>query len=175
MRRDSTMGIGTAIAVIAGLTAFACAPDFEVAVFHFARHPDFPRNDFLNGQLGILQPTFARSYLVIAYRYLSDHRLSAGEKEQVRDYWKDRGTREWDRTGIDWKSRWIKARNRIAPMKIDLDNDDDLATGPFGYNSQTHSFFVNCAEDAYRTAFRTLDSRTQRFGAKNRVVQEWLL
>jgi hypothetical protein len=46
----------------------ACAPDFIKAVFSYARHPDLHRTGFIDGRLGVLQPTFARSYLVIAYR-----------------------------------------------------------------------------------------------------------
>ena len=66
--------------------AWACAPEFEVAVFSYKKHPDFPRTEFLDSKLGILQPTYARSYLVIAYRHISGVGLSAREKEQVCDY-----------------------------------------------------------------------------------------
>jgi hypothetical protein len=59
--------------------AEACAPDFFRAVFSYARHPDLPRTEFINGRLGVFQPTFARSYLVIAYRYLTGVGMNAGD------------------------------------------------------------------------------------------------
>jgi hypothetical protein len=76
--------------------AQACAPDFFRAVFSYARHPDLPRTEFIDGRLGVLQPTFARSYLVIAYRYLNGIGMNPKEREQARDYYKDRGTRASD-------------------------------------------------------------------------------
>src|SRR5580704_9461363 len=90
--------------------AKACAPDFLVAVFSYYRHPDLPRTEFIDGRLGVLQPSFARSYLIVAYRYLNGVGLSAGEREQARDYYKDRATRDWDGTGTDWSSAWQYAR-----------------------------------------------------------------
>src|SRR5262245_3290691 len=53
--------------VLFGLVAIvlACGPGFRVAVFSFQRHPDLPRSSFINGELGVLRPTYARSYLVL--------------------------------------------------------------------------------------------------------------
>jgi hypothetical protein len=102
--------------------AIPCAIDYQVAVFTYRKHPDFPRSEFLAGHLGILQPTYARSYLYVAYRYLSGVGFSSAEREQVRLYWDDRLTGAWDGTGIDWIDRWERARKRIPgagdPSKI---------------------------------------------------------
>src|ERR1035437_2091313 len=85
-------------AVLAGTVAIACGPMFPKAVFTYARHPSFPRTRYLSGDLGAFLPTYARSYLVIAYRYLNGPALSAVERQQVKEYWKDRESGEWDHT-----------------------------------------------------------------------------
>jgi hypothetical protein len=150
---------------------FACAPEFPVAVFSYQRHPDFPRTEYLNGRLGILQPTYARSYLVLAYRYLSGKALDIREKEQVKEYWKDRGSGHWDKVGSDSARSWVAARNRVAQNKVKAEGSISKS---YGYDEVNHDFYQNCAEDAYRTAARTLEDRVARFGAKSRAVQEWL-
>ena len=106
IRRLLTVSFPLIFAVAGWRLVEACGPTFGMAVFSFRRHPDLPREPFLNGELGILQPTYARSYLVIAYRHLRGIGLDPREKEQVRDYFRDRGTGWWDKNDIDW----VKAR-----------------------------------------------------------------
>lgn len=45
--------------------------------------PDFPLNGFVNGELGVISPKYRISYLIIAYRYLSNHPLSHEEQHHV--------------------------------------------------------------------------------------------
>lgn len=45
--------------------------------------PDFPLNNFLNGQLGVINPQYRLSYLIIAYRYLSNNPLSKKEQRDI--------------------------------------------------------------------------------------------
>ncbi|QRN04007.1 hypothetical protein GH742_09070 [Legionella sp. MW5194] len=47
--------------------------------------PDFPLNGYVNGQLGVISPQYRLSYLIIAYRYLSNNPLSEAEQRQVLD------------------------------------------------------------------------------------------
>ena len=49
----------------------ACGPYFEEAIFTRPDRPDNPLAHFAAGQLGVIRPGYARSYLVVAYRYLS--------------------------------------------------------------------------------------------------------
>ena len=48
----------------------AGGPCFTQAVFMLNLRPDFPLARFMNGDLGVLQPTYARPYLVVAHRVL---------------------------------------------------------------------------------------------------------
>ena len=152
--------------------AQACAPDFFRAVFSYARHPDLPRTEFIDGRLGVLQPTFARSYLVIAYRYLNGIGMNPREREQARDYYKDRNTSSWDHVGADWPARWRAVRSQIKsppapPTPL-------ITGGQLAYNAETHSFALNCAEDAFRVAIHTLDARRSRFGVASQAFRSWI-
>jgi hypothetical protein len=63
-----------AVGIVAGLLGnrpvYGCGPFVERAIFTYTVHPDLPLTGYAQGQLGILQPTYARSYLYVAYRYL---------------------------------------------------------------------------------------------------------
>ncbi len=158
-------------AIVFLAAGWACAPDFAVAVFSYKRHPDLPRSKFLDGQLGVLRPTYARSYLVIAYRHLTGIGLSRGEKEQARDYYKDRATGWWDRNDVDWQARYRLARGRV-PLPAPATRNP-VTRGELAYKENTNSFALNCVDDAYRTALHTLESRIGKFGPKSAAVREW--
>jgi len=57
----------------------------------YSIHPDVPLARFFQGNLGILKPTFARSYLVLAYRYLSGVPLTEDERAAAHALWQVRG------------------------------------------------------------------------------------
>jgi hypothetical protein len=151
--------------------AVACMPIFPKTVFTFERHPDFPRTTYLSGKLGVFQPSYARSYLVIAYRYLQGPALTADEQQQVREYWKDRESGDWDKTAIYWMERWEAARETVPgaapPTK------SAVTRGRYAFNPQTNAFVLNCAEDAYNTAVQTLRDRGARFGLRSAALRSW--
>src|SRR5258708_5327357 len=136
---------------VLGITVFAmffvllvhfaapCAIDYQIAVFTYHRHPDFPRTEFFTGHLGVLQPTYGRSYPHVAYRYLSGAGFNTAEREQVRLYWNDRLPGQWDSTDIDWVDRWDRARKRIPgvgdPPKMSPRPDPGL---PVRYDEAVH-------------------------------------
>ena len=173
MSRSVRLAVAVILVGVSGWwLAKACAPDFLTAVFSYVRHPDFPRSAFIDGRLGVLQPTFARSYLVIAYRHLNGIGMNQREREQARDYYKDRATGSWDHSGTDWAAQWREIRSRIqspaAPPTILIGN------GQLAYDAETHSFFLNCAEDAFRIAIQTLDARRRQFGASSPIFRSWI-
>ena len=65
----------TLISVIAILVqshaAVACGPSVIQSIFVFKESPDLPFSDFAAGKIGIIQPTFGRKTLLVAYRYLN--------------------------------------------------------------------------------------------------------
>ena len=82
------------LGILASLAALpvirACGPDGPSLAFSWENHPDLPLNDFAAGRLGILQPTYARTYLVVAYRYLTGAPLSRAERDGVLSLWNGR-------------------------------------------------------------------------------------
>src|SRR5688572_30991700 len=62
------------VMTLAPQPAEACGPHFTDAIFVFQKHPDDPLEKFARGNIGVLQPTYARSYLVAAYRNLIDRK-----------------------------------------------------------------------------------------------------
>src|SRR5436190_4631616 len=68
----------------------ACGPFFTDAIFTFTKHPDFPLEQFAGGKTGIIQPSWARSYLVVAYRVLAANPLSDSETKAMTSLWNDR-------------------------------------------------------------------------------------
>jgi hypothetical protein len=172
MRRLITV-LAVALVLAGGwLVLRACGPDFVVAVFTYAKHPDFPRERFLEGRLGVLQPTYARSYFVVAYRHLTSVGFTAPEREQVRGYWEDRGSAAWDQVDADWLGKWRAARNRVPG--VPRPPERLLGGGTSVYSPETHAFTLNCVDDAFRTARHTLEERSRRYGAASKEVREWV-
>jgi hypothetical protein len=156
--------------------AVACAVDYPVAVFSFRKHPDLPLTRFVSGRLGVLQPTFARSYLVIAWRWMNGMGMSPGEKEQALSYYDDRQNGSnyegWMKDARDWPAQWHKLRASVLnhpPPRV-----SPVTNGQFFYDADNHQFSLNCAEDAYRTAVHTLENRRGRFGAGSAAFKSWL-
>jgi len=49
-----------------------------------------------------------------------------------------------------------------------------ITGGQLAYNAETHSFALNCAEDAFRVAIHTLEERRGRFGVASQAFRSWL-
>jgi hypothetical protein len=131
-----------------------CGPFLPEALFHLKTGPEAPK-EFARGQLGVLQPTYERLYQVIAYRYLSGVGLNDAEQQAI-----SLGRREAvlgtppDEPG----NPWLTARNSMpgtTPLK-DIDAYRQVKKAGF------FDTYLNCNDDAFRTAASTL----QRVRAK---------
>lgn len=70
-RTRRLIAIFLAIILLNGTTALACGPFTLEAVFVYTVHPAYPLERFASGRIGVVQPSYARSYLYTSYRYLS--------------------------------------------------------------------------------------------------------
>ena len=61
----------------------SCGPFLTTALFSFVRQPEQPKERYVGGQLGILQSSYPRFYLYIAYRYLTGAPLTAAEQKAL--------------------------------------------------------------------------------------------
>src|SRR5438128_12259362 len=102
MMNQSPAKVALAIALIASSALLmpqpsrACGPFFTDTIFVYTKHPDFPLERFAKGQLGVLRPSYARSYLFAAYRNLTNAAFSDAEQAALKSLWEDRLNNSWD-------------------------------------------------------------------------------
>ena len=114
-----------ALAVGAAATDFvlkACA-DATETVFVNTAHPDADAiAPFAQGDLGLLQPGFARSYLVVAYRHMAGLGLADGAQKDALVLWHTRagigpsGDPAQPGRAVDWDAssrQWQTARKQV--------------------------------------------------------------
>src|SRR5215471_14693675 len=101
------------ISILFPLRTSACGPFFTDAIFVFTKHPDFPLETFAGGKLGVITPTWARSYLVAAYRILSGNALSDSEARALKSLWDDRLSLN-DSQDDSAGRNWIEARKKVT-------------------------------------------------------------
>ena len=148
----------------------ACGPFFTDAIFVFQKHPDLPLEQFARGRIGVLQSTYARSYLVAAYRNLSGEPLSDTEIKGLTALWNERLNLSWDPNSENWLQKWNEARAKVpgvsAAQNINVYRDREK---PNDYEA-----FLNCQEDAFQNAATTLDERIKTSGADSAAVRDWV-
>jgi uncharacterized protein YjeT (DUF2065 family) len=173
MNRSAAARTVTALVLAAALSlgrpaqiVKACGPFFERAVFSFVQHPDLPLDRFATGDLGVIQSTYARSYLVVAYRYLMGRPLGAAERKAVLDLWKERREGTW--TAAAQLERWLERRALVpsAGRSPTFDAFRRVPGSPF-YD------FLNCREDAFRRASTVLDGLIRANGPASPAVVDW--
>src|SRR5438552_621176 len=148
----------------------ACGPFFTDAIFVYTKHPDFPLERFAKGQLGVLRPSYARSYLFAAYRNLTNATFSDAEKTALKSLWEDRLNNNWDSNDDTWIKKWFDARSRVpslsAPPQLHAYRNREK---PHEYET-----YLNCQQDAFDNAAATLDERIKTFGAESPGVKSWV-
>lgn len=147
---------------------YDCGSFLTQTLFIAPDGPDFPRENFFRGELGILQPTFRREYLVVAFRYLNGLGLDSTEIESF--FPNVQPPRGLEETPLNI---WYAARNRVVgpgphpPINV---YRQVRHTSPQFYFSE----YLNCPDDAFLTAAGTLDARIKRFGAGGSGVKDWV-
>ncbi len=151
--------------------ALACGPFFERAVFAPGPHPDFPLDAFAAGDLGILSPEYARSYLAVAYRYSSANPLGEAGQAAVKALWAKRLASGFQTpTEKDPLSVWLDARALVAGTETRPD------IYPNRSNSEPGVYFeyVNCTPSSFLTAAETLTERIKANGPSSSLVRAWV-
>lgn len=161
------------------LPSWSCGPFPRYAYFSYTLHPDFPLTKFAAGDLGIIQPTYARSYLVVAYRYLSGKSLSATQQAAFIRLWKarlgvqfgDNGSNpEYHYGDSDALKAWLSLRKQIVGgADIQIQTYRHISTDPNVYNG-----IENCPDEAFKGAVKTLNERIAKYGSKSTFVKEWI-
>jgi len=147
-----------------------CGPFFTDAIFVYTKHPDFPLEQFARGQLGVLKPGYARSYLFVAYRNLIGVSFSEAEVSALKTLWDERLNYAGELDDSAWVKTWTDARSKVpgvgAPAEIRA----------FRHREKPHEYetFLNCQQDAFENAAATLAERIKRFGADGTQVRTWI-
>jgi hypothetical protein len=156
----------------------ACGPFFPRAVMVYQVHPDFPLAGFAKGQIGIIKPTYARSYLLVAYRYLAGVQLNPQEQKAVQSLWYDRlgyqidsaNSPPQDADPEHTAAPWNEARGKVPGVAAVEAGENYRSAG----QGDSYNQYLNCTPDSYRTAALTLADRVRRFGADSGEIKDWV-
>jgi hypothetical protein len=159
----------TRIAILTLLCAAAATPcSFDsTPALTFRVRPDAPVERYVAGNLGVVLPEYARSHLVVAYRWLSGKPLTPAEQKGVTALLLHRLGEPHERTPRETApQRWDKARARVRGVKPESLPATERHVG--------YMWFLNCTDDAFATATATLRQRVKSFGAESAAVRSWL-
>jgi len=147
----------------------SCGPFLPTAAFTFWRTPDDPPGRFARGQLGIIQPGFPRFYLIIAYRYLAGIGLNADERAALFGP-EPPYQSPWSAEESEAVKHWQEERSRVAPgaAQARITTYKSISGGGYYVN------YLNCGDDAFLSATRTLADRIHQLGLQSPAVKEWV-
>lgn len=173
-----------ALLIVVPGNIFSCGPFFDEATFSFARHPDYPLKDYLQGKLGVVRRDFYRTYLVVAYRVLSGHPFNPREiaaldplltseaqsNDAITSYGMDDNPGDQTPPPPSPSALWLTARNQALglappPQPAEIDPNKPLPN---------YENFLNCPSDAFTTAIATLHDREKRWGANSADLKSWI-
>lgn len=153
------IAVALAAAATYGVYVLACSEGRPSVVFVNPVYPEGAAR-YAQGELGIVQPTFARWYLVEAYRRLNGWARASDPlefSEQPRS--DDSETSEgW----LEAREAVLQTGRRIAPYSFERTR------------RRQFSWIDNCGSDALRVASSTLSARVAQFGDASVEVKEWL-
>lgn len=149
--------------------SFACGPFSIEAVFTFTKHPEYPLEKFAAGEIGIVRPSYARSYLYVAYRYFNGGNFNPAEQQALVDLWRDRLENKGTSGEENWIQPWVTARQKALPgtsPKIDVYRRREQ---PNDYET-----YLNCQQDAFENAIATLENGAKTLGLENPTLKQWV-
>ncbi|HKS40252.1 MAG TPA: hypothetical protein VJX74_06525 [Blastocatellia bacterium] len=147
-----------------------CGPFVARAVFTYEKHPDLPLTRFAAGELGVLEPAYARSYLVVAYRYFTGAGLDKEEQKSALALWDERLKPYWETDqSEDWVKAWLEALSKIpganAQAKPEVFRSED--------RKDFYVNYLNCPQDAFRNAADTLNKLIAKYGASSAEAKDF--
>lgn len=152
------------------VSVLPCGPSFVTPLFDYKSAPENPYLNFAAGKIGILKPTYHRSVLFAAYRYLNGGTFTAAEQQALVDVWNaDFNNRNYNDDDVSEAVKaWVEARKDVAekeekPPQIYVEREYG------GYD-----FFPNCTKNAFEVATETLKNRSVSYGSDNADVKNWL-
>ena len=149
--------------------ALACGPDFDSAIMVSGTHPDLPLSKFAAGTLGVIQNSWAKSYLLVSYRYLTGNPLDKNEQESIVNRWRERLSHgplmySTAHEGIDPASQYLLLRARVLKLKIQ----------PQWPSKFDYDFSESISDAAFANATVILKALIKKYGQGSSEVKTWL-
>lgn len=144
--------------------SFGSAPYFT-----YTLHPDFPMRNYAAGKLGILQNTYARSYLLVAERYLADKPLSKEEQKGAEELWDNRLSASYMGCNANTDS-WLKLRATVPGVSA----IKDIPTERSVSKEDEYNTYCNAQSSAFDTAVKSLKMLIEKYGIGSAQVKEWV-
>lgn len=149
----------------ATLLVWTCGPDPIELATTVALHP--ARYDaFASGELGVVRPTYARSYLVEAYRILSGRpplkKVAPAAVRPAPYAYPSSAAATWVRGSAEVLNEPPPPKDRYVEF---------ATTRPVPGSDYQH--FDNCLDESFEHAVRTLEARRATFGAASAELREW--
>ena len=164
------IAVTLAIVLLNGTTALACGPFTLEAVFVHTVHPTYPLAQFAAGRIGLVQPSYARSYLYAAYRYLSGSNFSPSEQRALIELWKQRIDFLSEDDPAEWSKVWLEARKKVPGVEDRGEIDVHRARE----KPNEYEFYVNCNKDSFEMATKVLADRTAEYRADPTTLLSWI-
>lgn len=165
----SLVAVLLAVLLFNSVSALACGPFTLEAVFVHTVHPSYPMERFAAGRVGVLQPTYARSYLYVAYRHLAGSGFTPAEQRALKEFWQARLNYSWSPEEEDGTKAWLAARHKVATQELESISVYRNREKPNEYES-----YLNCPKDAFETATATLNERVAKYGADSPAMKTWV-
>src|SRR6267142_4643520 len=159
-----------ALLMFSARPTFACGPFSLDAVFTFTVHPEFPLEKFAAGLIGVVPPSFARSYLFVAYRQLSGNAFNAEEQKALLALWQERLDSAWPDNDSEWPKVWLEARQKVPG----IGPAPQISAYRRREKPNEYDTYINCQKDAFEKAVAVLDERTKKFGADSGLIKDWV-
>src|SRR6185295_6436176 len=158
-----------AVLLFHSTSALACGPFLIEAVFVHTVHPTYPVERFAAGRVGVLQPSYARSYLYVAYRYLNGPGFTPAEQRALTEFWDHRLNYSPSPATEEWTKAWLAARRKVV-------NQDPESISAYRSREKPNEYenYLNCQQDAFDTAIATLNERIAKYGADSSAMKTWV-
>lgn len=152
------------------INALPCGPAYVSPVFDYKKSPEDPFENFAAGKIGIVKPTYHRSVLFAAYRYVNGGSFSADEQKSLVEVWRaDFNNKSYDDADTSQAvKKWVETR------KDTVDKEEKTPEIYVEREYGGYDFFPNCTTSAFETAAATLASRVASYGAQDKNVKDWV-
>ncbi len=146
----------------------SCGIDWET-VFTFRGEPDDPAS-FVQGRLGVLQPTYRPPYLLAAYRLLSGAGLSNAERDALFNPAPPPDSDAELFGQASYTQPWLAVRKTVPG----IGPQPRIETYRQTSTPADYYWYPNCLEDAFHSAAVTLNARANRWGWDSERVRNWI-